>query len=96
MKTKQIPAIVMLTAGAVCSVVGIVTHLSFGTYVKTLFFVLVGFYILGCIAKLVLDKGFRIMQDPLSEYGALEMEEELIDDVGISEDDYQDDLSGTL
>jgi hypothetical protein len=36
------------------------------------------------------------MQDPLSEYGALEMEEELIDDVGISEDDYQDDLSGTL
>jgi hypothetical protein len=91
MKTKPIPAIVMLTAGAVCSVVGIVQHLSFGLYIKYLFFVLVVFYILGCIVKLVLDKGFRVMQDPLSEYGALELDEELIDEAAMGADDYQDD-----
>jgi hypothetical protein len=91
MKTKPIPAIIMLAAGAVCSVAGLVQHLSFGTYVKYLFLVLVIFYILGCIVKLVLDKGFRVMQDPLSEYGALEMDEELIDEAAMAADDYRDD-----
>ena len=37
MNTKPIPAIIMLTAGFVTCVVGIVQHFSFGTYVKTLF-----------------------------------------------------------
>jgi hypothetical protein len=96
MKTKPIPAIVMLTAGAVCSVVGIVQHQSFGAYVKMLLLVLIGFYILGCIVKLVLDKGFQIMQDPLSEYGALEMDSELIDDAAMVEDDFQDDVRETI
>jgi hypothetical protein len=96
MKTKPIPAIVMLTAGAVCSVVGIVQHMSLGAYIKTLFLVLVGFYILGCIVKLVLDKGFRIMQDPLSEYGAMEIEDELIDDMAMSDDDFQDDVRESI
>jgi hypothetical protein len=96
MKTKPIPAIVMLTAGAVCSVIGIVQHMSMGAYVKTMLIVLVCFYILGCIMKVVLDKGFSIMQDPLSEYGALEIEEELIDDMAASEDDFQDDVRNNV
>ena len=91
MKTRPVPAIVMLTAGAVTCVVGIVEHFSFGTYVRTLFFVLIGFYLLGCIARLVIDKGFRIMQDPLSEYEGLEMDEDLIDELAMLDDEYQDD-----
>ena len=91
MNTKPIPAIIMLTAGLVTCIVGIVQHFSFGTYVKTLLLVLIGFYLLGCIVKLVLDKGFRVMDDPLSEYEGLEIDDDLIDDLAMSDDDYQDD-----
>ena len=91
MNTKPIPAIIMLTAGFVTCVVGIVQHFSFGTYVKTLFLVLIGFYLLGCIVKLVLDKGFRVMDDPLSEYEGLEIDDDRIDDLAMTDDEYQDD-----
>ena len=91
MRTKPIPAIIMLTAGFVTCIVGIVQHFSFGKYIKTLFLVLIGFYLLGCIVKLVLDKGFRVMDDPLSEYEGLEIDDDLIDDLAMSDDDYQDD-----
>lgn len=90
MNTKPIPAIIMLTAGLVTCIIGIVQHFSFGMFTKTLFLVLVGFYLLGCIAKLVLDKGFRIMQDPLSDYAGMEIDEELIDDFSLVEEDYLD------
>lgn len=91
MNTKPIPAIIMLTAGLVTCIVGIVKHFSFGTYVKTLLLVLIGFYLLGCIVKLVLDKGFRVMDDPLSEYEGLEIDDDLIDDLAMTDDEYQDD-----
>ena len=91
MNTKPIPAIIMLTAGFVTCIVSIVQHFSFGTYVKTLFLVLIGFYLLGCIVKLVLDKGFRVMDDPLSEYENLEIDDDLMDDLAMSEDEYEDD-----
>ena len=92
MKTKPVPAIIMLTAGFVTCIVGIVQHYSFGTYVKTLFLVLIGFYLLGCIVKLVLDKGFRVMDDPLSNYDELEIDEDLMDDLAMTDTDYQDDF----
>ena len=91
MNTKPIPAIVMLTAGFITCVVGIVQHFSFGVFVKTLFLVLIGFYLLGCIVKLVLDKGFRVMDDPLSDYEGLEIDEDLMDDLAMTDDEYQDD-----
>lgn len=90
MNTKPIPAIIMLAAGFVTCVVGIVQHFSFGTYIKTLFLVLIGFYLFGCIVKLVIDKGFRVMDDPLSEFEGLEIGDDLIDDLAISDDEYQD------
>lgn len=92
MKTKPVPAIIMLTAGFVACVVGIVQHFSFETYVKTLFLVLIGFYLLGCIVKLVLDKGFGVMDDPLSDYDELEIDEDLMDDLAMTDTDYQDDF----
>ena len=92
MRTKPIPAIIMLTAGFVTCVVGIVEHFSFGKYVKTLFLVLIGFYLLGCIAKLVIDKGFRVMDDPLMEYEGMEIEEDLMDELAMTDDEYEDDF----
>ena len=92
MNTKPIPAIIMLTAGFVTCIVGIVQHFSFGTYVKTLFLVLIGFYLLGCVVKLVLDKGFRVMDDPLSEYEGLEIDDDLIDELVMTDEDYLDDF----
>ena len=91
MNTKPIPAIIMLTAGFVTCIVGIVQHFSFGTYVKTLLLVLIGFYLLGCIVKLVLDKGFGVMDDPLSAYDELEIDEDLTSDLAMTDDEYQDD-----
>ena len=90
MKTKPIPAIIMLTAGFVACIVGILQHFSFGTYVKILFLVLIGFYFLGCIVKLFLDKGFRVMDDPLSEFEDLEIDDDLMDDLAMTEEEYQD------
>ena len=90
MNTRSIPAIVMLAAGFVACIVGILQHFSFGMFTKTLLLVLIGFYLLGCILRLILDKGFRIMQDPLSEYAGMEMDEELIDEFPLGEEDYQD------
>ena len=91
MNTKPIPAIIMLTAGFVTCIVGIVQHFSFGKYIKTLFLVLIGFYLLGCIVKLVIDKGFRVMDDPLSEYEGLEIDDDLMDDLAMTDTEYQDD-----
>lgn len=88
MNTKPIPAIVMLSAGFVTCIITIVQHFSVGEFIKILFCVLVGFYLLGCIVKLILDRGFRVMQNPLSEIEGLEMDEELLDDTPY-EDEYQ-------
>ncbi len=88
MNTKPIPAIIMLTAGFVTCVIGILQHYSFGVFVKTLFLILVGFYILGGIVKFVLDKGFVVMDDPLADYDGMEFDEDLIDSMVMTEDDY--------
>ncbi|MDD6038394.1 MAG: hypothetical protein PUD20_06340 [bacterium] len=88
MNTKPIPAIIMLVAGLTTCIISIVQHFSLGTFVTTLFCVLLIFYLLGCIARVVLDKGFRVMQDPLSEFEDSEMDEDLVDDSPSLNDDW--------
>lgn len=67
MKTKQVPALVMLTAGFLTCVISIVQHMEFGRFLKTLLLVLICFYILGCVAKVILDKNFAPMQEDKEE-----------------------------
>lgn len=67
MKTKQVPALVMLTAGFLTCVISIVQHMEFGNFLKTLLLVLICFYILGCVAKVILDKNFAPMQEDEEE-----------------------------
>ena len=64
MKTKGIPAVVMLLAGFVTCIIGIVQHMETDVFIKTLLAVLIIFYLLGCIVKLVLDKNFKEMDEP--------------------------------
>lgn len=59
MKTKQVPVIITLVAGLCTCILGFMTHMETARFVWTLLAVLVSFYILGCVAKLVLDKNFR-------------------------------------
>ncbi len=58
MKTKQVPVIITLTAGLITCLIGFVMQMKADEFVKTLVIVLLAFYILGSIAKLVLDKNF--------------------------------------
>lgn len=54
MKTKMIPPILMLSAGAVCSIVMSLSHYDLKTLLTILLAVLVVFYIAGlCIKKLI-------------------------------------------
>ncbi|MCI9492913.1 MAG: hypothetical protein HFH42_07285 [Lachnospiraceae bacterium] len=59
MKTKQVPIIIALIAGLTICIIGFVTQMETGQFVKIWAAVLVSFYILGCIAKLLLDKNFK-------------------------------------
>lgn len=63
MKTKQVPIIITLLAGFITCIIGIAMHMETGRFVKTWGIVLLSFYILGCIAKLVLDKNFKVEEE---------------------------------
>ena len=58
MKTKGIPAVVMLLAGFVTCIIGIVQHMETDVY-QDIACGLIIFYVLGCIVKLVLDKNLK-------------------------------------
>lgn len=59
MKTKPIPALVMLFAGVVACLVAIFRGMDSYDFLKMLLFVLVGFYVAGCVIKVILDKNFQ-------------------------------------
>lgn len=86
MKTKQVPAIVMLTAGFVTCVISIMQHMEFGRFLKILLLVLICFYILGCVAKVILDKNFAPMQEEEEEQEQTEEGKETADGTEAAED----------
>ena len=67
MKTKPIPAIVMLSAGFVTCIIAIYTHMELMAFTKSLLLVLIVFYILGGIVKIILDKNFAQMKEEEEE-----------------------------
>lgn len=62
MKTKLVPALLTLTAGFVACIAGILAHMETIHFLEMVLIVLILFYILGCIVKLILDKNFMEMQ----------------------------------
>lgn len=76
MKTKQVPIIITLIAGLVTCIIGFMEQMEMGQFVKIWIIVLVSFYILGCIAKLVLDRNFREEAEEATEEAAEDGESE--------------------
>lgn len=59
MKTKQIPAVIMLIAGLVTSIAAILSHMETVQFLKILVVVLIIFYVAGCMIKVILDRNFK-------------------------------------
>lgn len=62
MKTKAVPAMIMLTAGLIDCIFSIYCHLPLLRFTWQLLVVLLIFYVLGCVVQLVLDKNFAEME----------------------------------
>ena len=62
MKTRNIPALVMLTAGLVAGIVMFRMHYSLYTMSWVILLVFAVFYVLGCLIRLMLDK-FGMQQE---------------------------------
>ena len=62
MKTKTIPAILMLVAGALACILGFVYRYTTTQFFKMLLIVLLIFYVLGCIVQIIIDKNFQVDQ----------------------------------
>lgn len=63
MKTNGVPAIVMLLAGFTDCIIAIRTHMTLESFTRQLFLVLLIFYVIGCMVKLILDRNIDKMED---------------------------------
>lgn len=93
MKTKQIPAIVMLIAGFAVCIISFLNNFSFSLFIRTLFWVLIGFYVLGYIIKIVLDINMKKLDDGQLTADDLGFTDgEILEDMdlGVIEDDEQE------
>lgn len=57
------PAMVMLSAGLVDCVIGFVKHMALWDFTKQLLIVLVTFFVIGCIVRVVLSKAIDATAD---------------------------------
>ena len=86
MKTKQIPAVVMLLAGFVTCIVAIFQGIELGRFLRILLLVLIGFYVSGCVIKVILDKNFKAMEETETEEEGPEEQEESEEDGSAEEE----------
>ena len=70
MKTKQVPIIITFIVGLITCIIGFVMQMETGQFVKIWGIVLISFYILGCVAKLVLDHNFKEETEEATEEAA--------------------------
>ena len=76
MKTKQVPVMITLVAGLITCLIGFVMQMETARFVKALVIVLISFYILGCIAKVILDKNFKEETEEATEEAVEEADSE--------------------
>ncbi|MGN0350448.1 MAG: hypothetical protein ACI4ES_02270 [Roseburia sp.] len=67
MKTKPIPAIIMLIAGFVACVIGICQHMDMELFLKTVLITMLVFLVLGQVVRIILDRNIEKMADPKEE-----------------------------
>ena len=76
MKTNGVPAIIMLAAGFIDCVIAILTHMSLWNFTRQLLLVLVLFYVIGCVVKMIIDRNFKDMEDDQNREETEESKEE--------------------
>ncbi len=81
MNTKPIPSVIMLLAGFVMCVIGITNHMDNIRFFIMLLSVLIVFYIIGSIVKLILDKNIVEMSKEVQEENELPEEESQQQDI---------------
>lgn len=67
MNTKSIPALIMLLAGAIASILGLINRYETTEFIIMLLIVLLVFYVLGCIVKIIVDKNFKGMDEQVQD-----------------------------
>lgn len=78
MKRKLIPPFWMLLAGAACGVIMLVFHYEAKPMLLILLGVLLGFYVIGCLYKFMLDL-FEKQNEPVPEEKEIVAEEDQLD-----------------
>ena len=86
MKTKEIPAIVMLIAGGVYCLLGIYCQIPLMDFLIQLLMILLGFWMMGGIIRMVLDHFIGDLEDKAKEEEE-EAEEKDAEDSDEEEDD---------
>jgi uncharacterized membrane protein len=81
MKTKSLPAVIMLVAGFIDCILAICYHLSLWEFTRQLLLVLVIFYLLGCVVKIVVDVNFKPAEENADSDGT-DGQEETVDGSG--------------
>lgn len=76
MKTKEIPAIIMLIAGGVYCLLGIYNQIPLMDFCVQLLIILLGFWMLGGIVRMVLDHFIGELEDKAKEEEAEEIDAE--------------------
>lgn len=89
MKTNAVPAVIMLTAGLIDCILSFYEHVSLFVFTRRLLIVLVIFYILGCVVKIVLDCNFKEMGEPEEN----EPEDSLAEEETLAEETEEPELS---
>lgn len=87
MKTKQIPAMVMLTAAFAMCIISYVNDFSLSFLIRAMFLVMIGFYLLGCVIKIILDRNLSQMDEKFTADDLGFADGEIIEDVDIIEDE---------
>ena len=92
MNTRNIPALVMLTAGLVAGIVMFRMHYSLYTMSWVILLVFAVFYVLGCLIRLMLDK-FGMQQEKKKE---AEQEGEAAQETGQQEEKQQTEVGAVI
>jgi phosphotransferase system glucose/maltose/N-acetylglucosamine-specific IIC component len=59
MKTKSLPAVIMLVAGFIDCILAIIYHQSLWEFTRQLLLVLLIFYAIGCVVSIVININFK-------------------------------------
>ena len=81
MKTKYIPALVMLLAGLVNCLYTMLSGMSLLDFTKSLLIVLIIFNIIGVVVKIVIDMNFKDLGDDNQKKQSEENEAGKLDDI---------------